>query len=96
VLTEVTFAVNTAVVAPAGTVTEAGTVTAVLLLARLTLVPPVSAEPDKLTVQVSASDPVMEELLQDTALTVGATAVPAPLILIVAAGALLAIVTVPV
>jgi hypothetical protein len=94
VLTEATFAVNAAVVAPAGTVTEAGTVTAVLLLARLTLVPPASAELDKLTVHESASDPVMEELLQDTALTVGAT--PAPLILIVAAGALLAIVTVPV
>jgi len=38
-----------------------------------TLTPPVGAEPVKLTVQASASDPVIEVLLHETALTVGAT-----------------------
>ena len=53
-LTEAAFAVNVALVAVAGTVTELGTVTMLLLLERLTLWPPVGAEPDKLTVHVSA------------------------------------------
>jgi hypothetical protein len=95
-LTEAALAVNVATVAVAGTVIEDGTVTELLLLARLTLRPPVGAAPDRLTVQASASDPVMEVPLQETALTVGATVVPAPLMLIVAAAALLVIVTVPV
>ena len=95
-LTAAALAVKAALVAVAGTLTEAGTVTELLLLARLTVRPPVGAEPDKVTVQASASDPVMEVLLQEIALTVGAAAVPAPLKLIVAVGALLVIVTVPV
>jgi hypothetical protein len=96
-LTEVALAVNAALVAAAGTVTEAGTMTELLLLARLMLRPPVGAEADMLTVHASARDPVMEVLLQETALTVGVTAaMPAPLRLIVAVGALLVIVTVPV
>jgi hypothetical protein len=49
-----------------------------------------------LTVQVSASDPVMEVLLHETALTVGVTATPAPLMFTVAAGALLVMVAMPV
>ena len=52
-------------------------------------VPPLGAEPDRLTVQESPSAPVMEVLLQEIALTVGATAVPVPLRLTVTAGALL-------
>lgn len=92
-VTAATLAENEALVAVAGTVIEAGTVIALLLLARDTLCPPVGAEPDRLTVQVSVRDPVMEVLAQDRALTVGATVVPVPLRLTVAVGALLAMVS---
>jgi hypothetical protein len=95
-VTDATFAVKVALVAVAGTVRALGTVTAVVLLARLTLIPPVGAEPDRLTVHESANDPVIEVLLQLTALTVGATVVPAPLRVTVAPGALLEIVNCPV
>lgn len=95
-VTEATFAVKAAVVAVAGTVTALGTVTAPLLLARPTFTPPVGAEPDKLTVQASAREPVIEVLLQETALTVGDTVVPVPLRLTVAAGAVLEIDSCPV
>ena len=78
-VTEATLAVNDALVAVAGTVTEVGTVTVLALLERLTLRPPVGAEPDKLTAHVSASEPVIDVLLQDSAFTVGATVVPVPL-----------------
>jgi len=91
VLTEATFAVKAALVAEAGTVTEPGTVTELPLLARPTVMPPVGAAPDKLTVQASASDPVIEVLLQETALTVGKTAAPVPLRFTATAGALLEI-----
>jgi hypothetical protein len=95
-VTEATFAVKVALIAPAGTVTRLGTATALALLPRLTLRPPVGAAPDKLTVHESASDPVMEVLLQEIAFTVGATVVPVPLRLTVAVGALLEIVSWPV
>jgi len=95
-LTEATFAVKEALVAVAGTITEAGMVTELLLLPSVTLSPPVGAEPDKFTTQASASEAVIEVLLQETAVTVGVTAMPAPLRLTVAAGALLVIVTIPV
>jgi len=95
-LTEATFAVKAAVVAVAGTVTDAGTFTELLLLERLTLSPPVGADPDRLTVQASAREPVIEVLPQETAVTVGATVVPVPLRLTEAAGALLAIESCPV
>ena len=94
-VTAATLAVNAALVAVAGTVIEEGTVTALLLLASDTLTPPVGAEPDRLTVHASARDPVIELLLQDTALTVGATLVPVPLRVTVAVGALLAMVNWP-
>ena len=94
--TEATFAVNTALVAAAGTVTELGTVTAASLLVSPTMSPPVGAVPDKLTVHASASDPLIDVLLQDTALTVGVTLVPVPLRLMIAVGALLEIVNCPV
>jgi hypothetical protein len=94
-VTDDTFAVNDALVAVAGTVTEAGTVTILLLLVRLTLTPPVGAEPDRLTTQESANDPVIDALLQLTALMFGVTVVPVPLRLTVAEGALLAIVNTP-
>jgi len=88
-LTDATFAVNAALVAVAGTMTDPGTVTAALLLDSPTLNPPVGAEPDKLTVQESASDPVIEMLLQFTALTVGVPVAPVALRLIADVGALL-------
>ena len=59
----------------AGTVTVAGTVTAVLLLERLTTNPPLGATAFNVTVQASVPEPVMEPLPQVTALTV----VPVPL-----------------
>ncbi len=95
-VTEAAFAVNVALAAVAGTVTELGTVTALLLLLRDTVTPTVGAEPDRLTVHVSASDPVIEVLPQFTALTVGITVVPVPLRLTAAVGALLDIVSCPV
>jgi hypothetical protein len=96
VLTAAALATKDAVVAAAGTVREPGTVTELLLLARLTMRPPVGAALDRLTVQESATEPVMEVSLQEIALTVGVTAAPAPLMLIVAVGALLVMVTMPV
>ncbi|MGA8740941.1 MAG: hypothetical protein WB561_07120 [Terracidiphilus sp.] len=95
-VTEATLAVKAALVAVAGTLTEPGTVMAPLLLTRLTLRPPAGAAPDRFTVQASASAPVIDVLLQETALTVGKTAVPVPLRLTVAIGALLEIVNCPV
>jgi len=94
-VTEDTVAVNAAVFAVAGTVTELGTVTAELLLARATLRPPEGADPDKVTVQASASDPVIEVVPQLIALTVGAIVVPVPVTVTVAFGALLEIVSCP-
>ena len=44
-------AVKLAVVEPAGTITDAGTGSRVLLLDRVTVAPPLSAAPDSVTVQ---------------------------------------------
>jgi hypothetical protein len=71
VLTVETVAVNPALVAFAGTVTVAGTATAALLLDRLTTSPPLGATAFSDTVQASEPEPVMEALLQDSALKVG-------------------------
>jgi hypothetical protein len=92
VLTAVAVAVNVALDAPAATVTEAGTVTALLLLVRLTTVA-LAAAPVRVTVQGSVAAPVSDALLHETALTAGC---PVPLSAIVAVTALLVIVTVPV
>jgi hypothetical protein len=94
--TEATFAVKVALVAPAGMVTELGTATALALLPRLTLRPPVGAGPDRLTVHESVSDPVMEVLLQETPVTVGITVAPVPLRLTACVAALLDMVNCPV
>ncbi len=64
VLTEETVAVKVAVVEPAPTVAEAGTVTDELLLARLTLKPPLGAAAVSVTVQLSLPAAVMELLAQ--------------------------------
>jgi hypothetical protein len=80
VLTEDTVAVKLAVVDPAATVTEAGTVTAELLLARLTANPPLGAAPLRVTVQLSVPAPVIDELVQFRLVKVGVLAeVPLPL-----------------
>ena len=87
--TAATFAVNDAVREPPAIVTPPGTVTAVLLLARATITPPLGAEPDRVTVHGFASDPVMEVLAQDNALMVDAPFVPVPVRATVAVPALL-------
>jgi len=70
VLTCDTLAVNAALVALAGTVTDEGTETATLLLDRLTTVPPLGATPLRDTVHASVPDPVTDALLHDSALNV--------------------------
>jgi hypothetical protein len=57
--------------APAATVTEAGTVTAELLLARLTANPPVAAAAFSETVQLSVPAPVTDPLVQLIPLSTG-------------------------
>jgi hypothetical protein len=79
VVTDVTVAVNPALVALAGTNTVAGTVTAVLLLLSPTLTPPLPAAELSVTVHVSFPAPVSDPLLQDSKLNVPGTAVPVPL-----------------
>ena len=69
-----TVAEKLPVVEPAATVTDAGTVTAELLLARFTVNPPVAAAGFKVTVQASVPEPVMEEFVQETAISVGTSA----------------------
>jgi hypothetical protein len=64
VLTDETAAVKLAVVEPEATVTVAGTVTALLLLARLTLNPPLGAAALSATVQESVPAPVIDPLAQ--------------------------------
>jgi hypothetical protein len=76
VLTDETVAVKLAVVAPAPTVTKAGTATAELLLATLTANPPLAAATFSVTVQLSVPAPVIDELLQFKALNDG---IPEPL-----------------
>jgi hypothetical protein len=84
VVTDVTVAVNPALVAFAATVTEAGTVTAALLLARLTVKPPLPAAALSVTVQLSLPAPVIDALLQERALNTPAPAAPVPVRLITA------------
>ncbi len=67
-----TVAVNPAVVALAATVTDVGTLTAALLLARPTAMPPLGATAAKVTVQASVPLPVTEVLAQESPLSAGA------------------------
>jgi hypothetical protein len=71
-VTDDTLAVNRTLVAFAGIVTLAGTLTTALLLARLTLTPPLGAAALSVTVQLSLPAPVIEALLQVSPLSVGA------------------------
>lgn len=70
-LTEETVAEKLALVAPAATVTEAGTVTEALLLVRFTANPPLAAAAFSVTVQVSVPDPLIEDSVQDSELSAG-------------------------
>ena len=56
------------------------------MLERLTATPPLGADPVSVTVHPSVPAPVTDELLQDTALTVGAVDAPVPLKLTEAVG----------
>jgi hypothetical protein len=71
VLTEDTAAAKLVVVAPAATVTLAGTTTAVLLLARLTARPPLGAAAFSVTVQLSVPAAVIDALAQLNPLKIG-------------------------
>jgi hypothetical protein len=64
-------AVKLAVVDPAATVTEAGAVTAELLLATLTANPPLGAAAFSVTVQLSVPAAVIDALAQFNPLKVG-------------------------
>jgi hypothetical protein len=82
--TAATVAEKLAVVAPASTLTDAGTVTAALLLDRLTVVPPLAAAALRVTVQESDAGPATELLVQLKALKADALVAPVPLRLITA------------
>ena len=82
-LTDEAVAVKVALVAPCKTVAVAGRVTAELLLDRVTICPPAGAGPVSVTVQASVPAPVMEALVQESALTSGK---PAPVKLTIADG----------
>src|SRR3954451_14048893 len=71
VLTEVVEAVKLALVDPEATVTEAGTVTAALLSASVTGVPPVGAAALNVTVQVELAGAITDAGEQLTVLMVG-------------------------
>lgn len=74
VLTAEALAPNDALTAPAGIVTEAGTVSAVLLLARATANPPLGAAAVRLTEHASDAAPVSDPLLHEMALRAAAGA----------------------
>ena len=65
-VTAETAAANGALVAPDATVTDAGTVTAVLLLARFTTMPVEGAAAVSVTVQLSVPAAIIDELVQLT------------------------------
>jgi len=79
VLTAVTVAVKPALIAPDATVTDAGTLIAELLLARLTASPPLAAAGFTVTEQLSVPAPVIEPLVQLSPVSTG-TPVPPRLI----------------
>ena len=78
-LTAETVAEKPALVAPAWTVTDAGTLTAALLLERLTLSPPVGAAELNVTVQASVPEPVIDAFTQVNPLSAGIVLIPVPL-----------------
>jgi len=77
VLTAATDAAKLVLIAPAGMVTDAGVVTAPLLLVRFTMNPPLGAAAFSDTVQLSFPAPVIELLAQLSALKLSTLAGPA-------------------
>jgi hypothetical protein len=91
------LAVNAALDALAGTTTDAGTLTALLSLERLTLNPLPDAAELNVTVQASVPEPVIDALPHDRAAKEAGAAVPLPVRLTaVLVEELLAIVSCPV
>jgi hypothetical protein len=78
-VTAVAVAVKNAPIPPAGTVTVAGTLNAVLLLDRFTVKPPAGATAVSVTVHASLPAPVIVALWQNRELSVPAAASPVPL-----------------
>ena len=80
IVTAATVAVKLALVAPAGTVTVAGAVTALLLLLKSTVTPPAPAAEFSVTVQESGIAPVATTLaqLRELRSAEDAAAVPVP------------------
>lgn len=76
VVTLATFAVKAPLVEPAGTLNDAGTTTALLLLARVIANPPVLAAVFNVTVQLSVPAPGMDPLVQVRPVNTG---MPVPL-----------------
>jgi hypothetical protein len=77
-VTESIVAEKATLVALAGTVTVAGSITAELLLERLTFSPPLPAAALRNTVQESVPDPVIEALVQENEFSVPGAVVPVP------------------
>ena len=77
VVTPAMLALNVALLEEAAMVTEAGTVTALLLLARVTAVPPLGATAARVTVQESVAAPVKDEVAQERLLRAGEVCAPA-------------------
>ena len=73
VVTAEAVTMKTAVADPLGTVMDAGTVTALLLLERSTVKPPLPAAEVRVTLQDSVTAPVSDVLLQETTLSAGGT-----------------------
>jgi hypothetical protein len=99
VLTAVAVAVKDAFVDPLATVTDAGTLRELLLLARSTLTPPLAAADVSETVHASVPAPVTAPLLHVTSLRLAALSLvalsPVPLNATVAVPALLTMVSLP-
>ncbi|MFZ0745002.1 MAG: hypothetical protein WAM85_11385 [Terracidiphilus sp.] len=97
-VTAETVALNTELLALAGTVTDAGTETAVLLLDRLTVSPVLPAGAVSVMVQASVPAPVKVPVAQEIALSVPGAAIPEAVMLTTAEGLveeLLVMVSVP-
>ncbi len=73
-----TLAAKLALFAPCGTNTETGTLTALLLLARLTVMPPAGACALNVTLQLSVPAPIIDELVQLTPDNEGVEEEPLP------------------
>ena len=93
--TEEAVAVKPALVAPAGTITDAGTATLVLLLARLTTNPPVGAAAFSVNVQPSVPVPVIEPVLQLIAVSTGTPVPVRPTVEVAPVEELLLMISVP-